>query len=162
MHPAQWVFRQVVVEFRNRANRLPRVGGVAVLAGHAQVAMRTVRAFCILCARHAGSGGKHQKKQSNCRTGSLRPHGLVPCGRSLRHAKNPVRRAISRRAIPSPSESIALSARPYIALVQTCTEFRGKAHVSAVPGAVYFVAFFAVMVEKTEHASKSKWRHSDH
>ena len=40
---AQWVFRLVVIEFRNSADWLPCARCVAVLTGNAQIAVRTVR-----------------------------------------------------------------------------------------------------------------------
>lgn len=40
---AQWVACLVVIKFRNAANGFPGIRGVAVLAGHTQFAVRTVR-----------------------------------------------------------------------------------------------------------------------
>lgn len=44
VHASQRVFRLIVVEFRNGADRPPGVGGVAVLARYVQVSVRAVRA----------------------------------------------------------------------------------------------------------------------
>lgn len=43
VHSAQRVFRLAVIEFRNRANRLPSRLGVAVLTGNGQRTMRAPR-----------------------------------------------------------------------------------------------------------------------
>jgi len=44
VHTAQWILGLVVIEFWKGSNRPPCVVGVAVLARHIEVAMRTVRA----------------------------------------------------------------------------------------------------------------------
>ena len=44
MHSPQRIFGLIVVEFRNGADRPPRISGVAVLARYAQVSVWTVRA----------------------------------------------------------------------------------------------------------------------
>jgi len=43
VHAAQWVAGLIVIEFGNGADRLPRIGGVAVLARDIQVAMGAMR-----------------------------------------------------------------------------------------------------------------------
>ena len=61
VHSAQRILRLVVIEFRNGANRLPRIRRVAVLAGDIQVSVRTVRAARSLRTSHNGTSGKCQK-----------------------------------------------------------------------------------------------------
>ena len=43
VHAAQGIFRLVVIEFRNGADRSPRLCGVAVLASQVQIAVGTMR-----------------------------------------------------------------------------------------------------------------------
>jgi len=61
MHAAQRIFRLVVIEFWNGADRLPRVCRVAVLARYVQISVRTVR-VCRLRASYTRSRGKRQKQ----------------------------------------------------------------------------------------------------
>src|SRR5215469_17730093 len=80
MHAPQRIFGLIVVEFRNGADRPPRIGGVAVLARYAQVSVWTVRASCALGVSHSPSAAKHQKRQCDCLTSAQRPHTVIPCG----------------------------------------------------------------------------------
>jgi len=43
VHPAQRIAGLIVIEFRNRPDGFPSRGGVAVLTGDIQIAVRTVR-----------------------------------------------------------------------------------------------------------------------
>ena len=45
VHAAQRILRLIVIEFRNRPNRLPRVRRVAILTGNVQVSVRTMRSL---------------------------------------------------------------------------------------------------------------------
>jgi len=63
MHAAQWIFCLVVVEFRNGADRPPRIGRVAVLAGYVQVSVWAVRSSRGLCPGKTRSSGECQKKE---------------------------------------------------------------------------------------------------
>ncbi len=58
MHPTQWVFRLIVIEFGDSANRLPCVGGVAVLAGDIQISVRTMHPGRHLRVRASRESGK--------------------------------------------------------------------------------------------------------
>jgi hypothetical protein len=49
VHAAQRIFRLVMIEFRNGADRLPCIRRVAVLAGDLQISVWTVRASRDLC-----------------------------------------------------------------------------------------------------------------
>lgn len=62
VHTSQRIFGLVVVEFGNGANRSPRIGCVAILAGYIQVPVGTVRASR-LRPRYTGCAGKRQHKQ---------------------------------------------------------------------------------------------------
>jgi|SRR5579862_8795339 len=58
VQPAQRIFRLVVIEFRNCANRLPTRARVAVLARRLQVSVRASPAL-FLCSRSCfGNGGR--------------------------------------------------------------------------------------------------------
>jgi len=61
MHAAQGEFRQIVVELRHGADRLPSVNGVAVLAGEIQIAMR---AMAVLSRRLGGRSRRRQEQQT--------------------------------------------------------------------------------------------------
>ena len=61
VHSAQRILRLVVIEFRNGANRLPRIRRMAVLARDIQVSVRTVRATRSLRTSYNGISGKSQK-----------------------------------------------------------------------------------------------------
>ena len=50
MHAAQRVLRGVVVKLRNRANRAPRLRGMAIFAGNRQCTMRAL-AIALLCGK---------------------------------------------------------------------------------------------------------------
>lgn len=57
MHPTQRILRPVVIKLGNRADGFPCVGGVTVLAGYVQVAVRTMRAprgLRVACGRNSG------------------------------------------------------------------------------------------------------------
>ena len=65
VHAAQRIFRQVVIEFRDAADRFPRGCGVTILAWNGQAAVRTVRAsgnlrLCISrsCRKREDQNGK--------------------------------------------------------------------------------------------------------
>ena len=58
----QRILRLIVIEFRNRANRPPRIGCVAILAGNVEIAMRTVRPSSSLRADYTRTSGKPEKK----------------------------------------------------------------------------------------------------
>ena len=62
VNASQGIFGLTMVEFRNGADRSPRIGCVAILAGYIQVPVGTVRAAC-LCPRYTRSAGKRQHKQ---------------------------------------------------------------------------------------------------
>ena len=63
MHAAERIFCLVVVEFRNGTDWFPCVGRMAVLAGQAQVSVRTVRDLRGLCPGDTGSPSYCQKKE---------------------------------------------------------------------------------------------------
>lgn len=63
VHAAQGIFRLVMIEFRNGADRFPRICGVAVLASQVQIAMWTMRSSGTLCMGHTKSYNQRQKKQ---------------------------------------------------------------------------------------------------
>ena len=63
VHAPQRVAGLIVIEFGNGANRLPRVGGMAVLAGNIQVAMGAVGSGG-LRVRSQHPGNQEQKKQN--------------------------------------------------------------------------------------------------
>ena len=65
VHAPKRIFRLIVIEFRNGADRSPRVGGVAVLAGYVQISVRTVGASRDLCPGYTGSPGEDHEKQCN-------------------------------------------------------------------------------------------------
>ena len=73
---AQWVFGGVVIEFRDRTDRLPAAQGMAVLARNAKASMRTSRVGgrLRLPARRL-TAGEHRKcddqMQQNCRSQGL-------------------------------------------------------------------------------------------
>ena len=64
MQAAQRVARLVVIEFGNRADRLPRAGGMAVLAGNIKIPVRTVRT-CRLRLRVSRIYHEHHKQCRN-------------------------------------------------------------------------------------------------
>ena len=66
VHAAQRIARLIVIEFRNRADRPPSVGRVAVLTGDIQIAVRTVSARRSLCLRVSRDCG--QRQQQYCPT----------------------------------------------------------------------------------------------
>jgi len=78
---AQRILRLIVIEFRNRANRPPRIGCVAILARNGEIAMRTVRSSSSLCADNTRTSGKPEKKDQNRTTNDPRNHGAAHCGR---------------------------------------------------------------------------------
>ena len=80
MHPAKRIFRLVVIEFRNGANRLPRIRSVAILTGDIQVPVRTVRARGVL--RYRSYPGPHQETDRDYLEYTPSPHELAPCLRS--------------------------------------------------------------------------------
>jgi hypothetical protein len=61
MHAPEWVPRLIVIEFGNRADRPPRVGGMAVLARNAKISVRTVRT-CRLRLRGARFYHEHHEQ----------------------------------------------------------------------------------------------------
>lgn len=64
VHAAQRVFRLIVIEFRNRANRLPCARCVAILTGDVQVSVRTMRPLGLLRSRRHSAqcqGKQHNK-----------------------------------------------------------------------------------------------------
>jgi hypothetical protein len=63
VHAAQGIFRLVVIEFRNSADRFPRIRGVAVLASQVQIAVWTMRSCWTLGMGHTKSTHQRQKKQ---------------------------------------------------------------------------------------------------
>ena len=63
VHAAQGIFGLVVIEFRNGADRFPRICGVAVLASQVQIAVWTMRSSWALGTRHTQSPDQRQKKQ---------------------------------------------------------------------------------------------------
>ena len=63
VHAAQRIFRLVVIEFRNGADRFPRICGVAVLASQVQIAVWTTRSSWTLGTGHTKSPDQRQKKQ---------------------------------------------------------------------------------------------------
>ena len=63
VHAAQRIFRLVVIEFRNGADRSPRICRVAVLASQVQIAVWTMRSSWTLGTRHTKSHDQRQKKQ---------------------------------------------------------------------------------------------------
>jgi len=86
VHAAQWIFRFVVVEFRDGANRPPTCGGVAVLAGYAQRAVRVALRFLLsrIPGRRAGPRRPRRK-----RTGWNGEHQHSP-ERELEHRERKV------------------------------------------------------------------------
>jgi hypothetical protein len=62
---AQRKFRLVVVELRHRANRLPAVDGVAVLARDIQIAVGAARLLCRLRRGSASNGRRQQQPQDH-------------------------------------------------------------------------------------------------
>lgn len=63
MHAPQWIFRLVMVEFRNGADGLPPIRGVTVLAGYVQVPVWAVGASRGLRPGYSGASGEHYEKQ---------------------------------------------------------------------------------------------------
>jgi len=64
MHAPERVPRLIVIEFGNRADRPPRVGGMAVLAGNVKISVRTVRT-CHLRLRGARIRYEYQEQCHN-------------------------------------------------------------------------------------------------
>jgi hypothetical protein len=62
VHAAQGIFRLVMIEFRNGADRFPRICGVAVLASQVQIAVWTMRSSGTLCTGHTKSYDQRQNK----------------------------------------------------------------------------------------------------
>jgi len=60
VHATQGISRLIVIELRDRANRPPRVRGMAVLTGNVQISVRSVGAFVRLRVRSSGHFGKQQ------------------------------------------------------------------------------------------------------
>jgi len=58
VHPAQRIFRLVVIELRNRTDWPPRIGGVAVLARNGQVSVRTMCTAGFLRERFSRDSGR--------------------------------------------------------------------------------------------------------
>lgn len=61
VHAAQRISGLIVVEFRNSTDRTPGCCRVAVLTGHIQAPVRTVRPFRRLCSRARGYSNKHKE-----------------------------------------------------------------------------------------------------
>ena len=78
VHAAQGIFRLVVIEFRNGADRSPRICGVAVLASQVQIAVWTAHSSWTLGKGHAKSRDQRQKKPRNYLTDATSPHRLSP------------------------------------------------------------------------------------
>lgn len=78
---AQRILRLIVIEFRNRANRSPCIGCVAILARNVEIAMRTVRPSSSLRADNTRSSGKPEKQDQNRTTNAPRTYGAAHCGR---------------------------------------------------------------------------------
>ena len=62
VHAAQGIFRLVVIEFWQGADRTPRLGGMTVLARNIQVSMRTASHFGVLLLRLSAECRHRQKK----------------------------------------------------------------------------------------------------
>jgi len=65
VHAAQRIARLVVIELRNRADRLPATGSVAVLARYGKIAVRAARAFGGLRLRAYKKSGKHKDQNES-------------------------------------------------------------------------------------------------
>jgi hypothetical protein len=65
VHAAERVARLIVIEFRDRADRPPSLGGVTVLAGYIQIPVRAVRTSGFLCLRNCRKSGKGETQHSN-------------------------------------------------------------------------------------------------
>jgi len=63
VHAPKRVRRLIVIEFRNRADRPPGAGGVAVLAGNIQIPVRTMGA----CSRLRLRVPRNSERQEHCR-----------------------------------------------------------------------------------------------
>lgn len=63
MHAAQWVASQIVIEFGDRADRLPSSRRMTVLAGNIQIAVGAMRTAVCLCASR--QRGKRQYGRSD-------------------------------------------------------------------------------------------------
>jgi len=80
VHTTERVTRLIMVEFGNCADRFPSARRVTVLTGHAQVAVRTVRACGGLPVR--GSGNSRNRQHQRCDQIECAPrpeHALAPC-----------------------------------------------------------------------------------
>lgn len=65
VHATQRIAGLIVIEFRNGANRLPGIGGMAVLARDIQVAVRAVRAPGSLSPTACCHSSKREQKHKN-------------------------------------------------------------------------------------------------
>jgi len=65
VHAPKRVSRPIVIKFRNRADRPPRVGGMTVLARNVQIPVRTVGTSRRLCLRVPRSYREHQEHRRN-------------------------------------------------------------------------------------------------
>ena len=69
VHATQGITGLIVIELGNGPDRLPPIGGMAVLAGKSQIAMRTVRAFGGLrlrASRECGNRKSYDGSESCC------------------------------------------------------------------------------------------------
>ncbi len=65
VHTPQRIFRLVVIEFRNRANRLPSTGGMAVLARNVQIPVRATRDVVVGSLGSRASGCSRERQKHN-------------------------------------------------------------------------------------------------
>ena len=82
VHTAQRILRLIVIKFRDRADRLPRIRCMAVLAGDIQVpvrAMSSAEALSPCAYRHCGECQQKNRDRSEY---TPSPHGLAPGLRS--------------------------------------------------------------------------------
>jgi len=73
MQAAQRVSRLIVVEFRNGADGSPSICGVAVLARHIQIPVRTMRTCGGLGRRASRESGKREKRHAKQTTHTPNP-----------------------------------------------------------------------------------------
>ncbi len=62
VHAAQRISRLIVIEFGDRADGFPSGGSVAVLTGHVQISVRTMRSSGSLRLRASRDSGKRQQQ----------------------------------------------------------------------------------------------------
>lgn len=65
VHAAQRILRLIVIEFRNRTNRLPCGRCMAILTRDVQISVGTVRAFIGLPQNASRNSGKRQQQYKN-------------------------------------------------------------------------------------------------